>query len=277
MRRLALEMRKNLGRRNQRLELVARIERRAAFQVAQEFQVTDERSDDQDPDVVGARQFVEAHVEILAEREQSANHCRDGFGGGRVAVNEILQHVEVVGTEEQLAGRRGSVAARAADLLGEILQALGRVVVVDVADVGLVDPHAEGDRGHDDSLVRREKPILDRRPLDVFQARMIGPGGEARLAEPLGQLFRGALERDVDDRRAGLAAAESLDQLGIALGRMDRCRQKREVGAIEARARHSGVTSNSRQMSLSTASVAVAVRASSRSAWHNLAKWASFR
>jgi hypothetical protein len=42
-----------------------------------------------------------------------------------------------------------AVAAGAADLLGQVLQALGQVVVDDLADVRLVDPHAKGNGGDD--------------------------------------------------------------------------------------------------------------------------------
>ena len=71
---------------------------------------------------------------------------------GRVAVGEVLEHGHVVGAGQHLADRRRAVASGAADLLRVALQALGQVVVVDVADVGLVDAHAEGDRRDDDRL-----------------------------------------------------------------------------------------------------------------------------
>ena len=75
----------DFGRRFQRLELIGGIERRAALQVAQQLQVRQQRADHREADVVGARQFVLADVELRAlakhlahqrPRRRSAGACR---------------------------------------------------------------------------------------------------------------------------------------------------------------------------------------------------------
>src|SRR2546430_11026079 len=53
---------------------------------------------------------------------------------------------------------------------------LGEVVVIDVADVCLVDPHPEGDRGHHHRPVRGSPPLLDRRPRLRLHPGVVGAG-----------------------------------------------------------------------------------------------------
>ena len=67
-----------------------------------------------------------------------------------------------------------AVAARAARLLVVSLERLGYVVVDHVAHVGLVDAHAEGDRGDDHLHALHEEVVLVGGARGGVHARMVG-------------------------------------------------------------------------------------------------------
>src|SRR5262245_13024978 len=92
--------------------------------------------------------------------EQIREQASERLPRGRVAEGEVLQRGHVVEAREQLAYARVPVATGAANLLRVRLKALRQVVVVDVADVGLVNPHPERDRRDDDPLRRGRPPLL---------------------------------------------------------------------------------------------------------------------
>ena len=94
----------------------------------------------------------------------------------RVAEGEVLESGHVVRACEELASALVAVATGAADLLRVRLEALRKVVVVDVADVGLVDSHPERDRRDDDRLRRAGPPLLHRDTLFRAHARVVGTG-----------------------------------------------------------------------------------------------------
>ncbi len=75
------------------------------------------------------------------------------FRRGQAFVDLGAAQADVVGPKQRqrLGGR--AIAARAADFLIIGLDRLGQVGMGDPADIGLVDPHAEGDRRHDDQTV----------------------------------------------------------------------------------------------------------------------------
>ena len=106
----------------------------------------------------------------------------------RVAVGEVVERQEVVGTDQGLAESGQPVAAGAADLLRQVLQALRQVVVDHPADVRLVDPHAEGDGGDDHRVRRVQEPVLHPGPLGVFHAGVVGEGRQSRLGQGRGHL-----------------------------------------------------------------------------------------
>ena len=104
-------------------------------------------------------EVVGGEVEVSVVRgplsvEDGGRGGRRRRGGGRVAVGEVFEGDAVGGVGEELAGGGLAVAAGAADFLGVVLEGLGEVVVVDVADVFFVDAHAEGDGGDDDGVGR---------------------------------------------------------------------------------------------------------------------------
>ena len=118
---------------------------------------------------------------------------------------KILLDVAVGGVVEHQAAGRLAVAAGAARLLVIRLQAAGDVVVDDEADVGLVDAHAEGVRGHDDLAASFHEVILGGPALVGQQAGMVDDRAAFAFARPLriGHLFGPLARRGVDDARAG--------------------------------------------------------------------------
>src|SRR3989442_1217286 len=80
---------------------------------------------------------------------------------------------------------RGLAATRAPDLLVVALDGARHVAVDDIADVGLVDAHAEGHRGDDDvDVVALEGLLRPRARLDLH-AGMVGQRLHALLAQEL--------------------------------------------------------------------------------------------
>ena len=106
--------------------------------------------------------------------------------------------------------------------------------MVDVAHVGLVDAHPEGDRGDDDVPVGTRPPVLHRGPVLRRHAGVIGAGGKPGGSEQRGDTERRALQRHVDDRRAGRARTQRVDQQLVARGRRHGRRQQRQIGSVEA-------------------------------------------
>ena len=102
----------------------------------------------------------------------------------RVALGNLPLAQKNVGVAEQ-SQRFGaqSVAPGAADLLIIGLDALRQIGVADEADIGLVDAHAEGDRGDDDDAVVVQELILMGRSDRRLEPRMIGKRRNATLAE----------------------------------------------------------------------------------------------
>ena len=99
--------------------------------------------------------------------------------------------------------------------------------MIDVAHVGLVDPHAERDRRDDDVRVRVCPPLLHLDAVISVHARVVGTRGQACRREQGGDTLRRALQRDVDDRRAGRALAQAVDQRLVALTCADRRGEQR--------------------------------------------------
>ena len=69
----------------------------------------------------------------------------------------------------------------------------------DVADVGFVDAHAEGDGGADDLGLVAEEGVLVFRTLRLVEAGVIGDGGESLPAQGGGEGFGGFAGLAIDD------------------------------------------------------------------------------
>ncbi len=157
-------------------------------------------------------QLARRDVEQLAERQHVVQNPRDRVGGRRVAEGEVFQRHQVVGARQHLARRRRSIPPGSADLLCVVLQTLRHVVVVHVADVRLVDAHAEGDRRHDDLFVGTHKRVLHPVPMLGVHARVIRDGVDAGAVQVRRDLLSRALQGHVDDRRTALALHDVLNE-----------------------------------------------------------------
>ena len=159
--------------------------------------------------------------------EHVVEQARDRLGGRRVAEREVLERRHVVAARKELADRRLAVASGAADLLRVRLESLRQVEVVDVAHVCLVDPHPERDRRDDHVRVRVCPPLLHLDTIIGAHARVVGTRGQACRRQQGSDTLRRALQRDVDDRRAGRALAQAVDQRLVALTCVDRRGEQR--------------------------------------------------
>ena len=89
-------------------------------------------------------------------------------------LDEIIQLGDVRVAVEQQAVRRQAIPPGAPDLLVVALDAFRQVEVDHKADVGLVDPHAKGDRRYHDLGIVANKGFLVPPPLRIFEPGMVG-------------------------------------------------------------------------------------------------------
>ena len=119
----------------------------------------------------------------------------------RAFIDQRAAGDEIAPAEQQQAIGPQPIAARPADLLVVVLQALRQVVVEDEPHVGLVDPHAERDgRHHDRDLVAREK-LLVVASRGVIHPRVVRQDGPALRLQAGRQLIHAAPRAAVDDAR----------------------------------------------------------------------------
>ena len=121
-------------------------------------------------------QVGQADVESGPSREQLRYHASQRGAGGRITIGEIFERGNVGRAREQLDDRRRAVPTRPADLLAVALQALWQVVVIDVAHVGFVDAHAEGNGRHHDRPIGRRPPFLNGGAARCVHAGVVGAG-----------------------------------------------------------------------------------------------------
>ena len=103
--------------------------------------------------VGGEGEIVEGDVEIGALAEEGVDDGGDGAWARGIAADEVAERVEVVAAGEDFAVSGEAVATGAAGFLEEVFEGFGEIVVIDGADVGFIDAHAEGDGSdHDGAL-----------------------------------------------------------------------------------------------------------------------------
>ena len=103
--------------------------------------------------------------------------------GAAVALHNLPLAQPDVGFAEQRQGLRSqAVTASAADFLIIGLDALRQIGVANVADIELVDPHAESHRRHNDDAVIAQKLVLMGRSYLRFETCVIRKRRDARFA-----------------------------------------------------------------------------------------------
>ena len=97
----------------------------------------------------------------------------------RFLCDKVLDISDITISEQQQAMGGQAVPSGPADLLVVVVDASGQVVMDDETDIGFVDPHAEGDRRHDDLDIVPDEQLLIFRALLFRQTRMVRPDGIA--------------------------------------------------------------------------------------------------
>ena len=117
----------------------------------------------------------------------------------------------------------------------------GRLVVEDVADVGLVDAHAEGAGGHHhQSLARLHVALLRQGALLALHLPVVAGGGDARLVEREPDVVHLHGGGAVDDARALEALEEPPGGLGLEVAG-DELHAEAQVVPVGRRGDHLGV------------------------------------
>ena len=142
------------------------------------------------------------------------------FGGGDVA-----------GGVEEDAVRRLPVPSSPSRLLVVGLQALGHVVVDDIAHIGFVNAHAEGVGGHHDRPAVELKVVLICLALLLGQPGVVPGGGDAPLAQGGADLLHAGAGGAVDDAALSAPLLDQVQQGGqLSLGAPH---VQEQVGAVE--------------------------------------------
>ena len=168
---------------------------------------------------------------------------------------------DVVGAVEGEGVGRRAVAAGAADLLVVALDRLRQVGVGDVADVGLVDAHAEGDGGADDEAVLALEAGLGEAAVVGVEAGVVGERGVALVAERRGQrLGLGAAGAVDDAREAAAGGGEGRGSAGA--GCPSGVKARARLGRSKPRRKVSGGRPSKRRVAISARVSASAVAVS---------------
>ena len=153
--------------------------------------------------------------------------------GPRILVlDELPAHPDVREPVEHVRLGRPAVAPGAADLLVVGLDAARQVGMEDVAHVGLVDPHAEGDRGDDDHARLGHEKVLVRLAVRRIHAGVVGQRPDPVRGQQRRGLFGLPARQAVDDAALAVMAGDEVAQLPFPVP-LHRHRQA-DVGPVEA-------------------------------------------
>ena len=142
------------------------------------------------------------HCTPLQKFSIAGQRLERAVAGRRLGLfDDALPHAVVPAGEEQAALGFQAVAPGPAAFLLVVLQRLGHARVDHVADVGLVDAHAKGDRGHDRVGLVFDKRVLVAVPLVVGQAGVVGQRAIAQFRQGGGGLIHVLASDAVDDAR----------------------------------------------------------------------------
>ena len=130
-------------------------------------------------------------------------------------LHEFLQFLNVLVTVKRQAVTFAAVAAGTPRLLVIAFERLGDVVMDDIAHVGLVDAHAESDRGDDHLDPLHQEVVLVGGARRGVHARMVGQRADAVGHEQFGQLLDLLAAQAVDDAALSLVLLDEADDIAV--------------------------------------------------------------
>jgi hypothetical protein len=178
------------------------------------------------------QEFAAAHAGLGVAHGVGQQLFADLLFGHGLALEELLQLLDVLVAVEGDAFAFAAIAPAATGFLVVALQALGDVVVDHEAHIGLVDAHAEGDGGHDHVHVLHQEAVLVAGALRGVHAGMVGQGLDAVHHEGLGDLLHLFAAEAIDDAAAAPVLFHEADDLAghVLLG----AHLVMQVGAVES-------------------------------------------
>ena len=237
---LALELRQQHLGLHQELETVLGEIRITRRDQATQLQLHQQGLERQLADIALVRQGPEQELPLAIRDSalQLVQHPSNPLQLRRIAVDEVLQHIEAVAIGQYQAIGRLAVAPGPTYFLAVVLDGLGQVEMHHVADIGLVDAHAEGDGGDNAVQLPAHELLLDSLPLLMGQAGVIGRGRNFVPTQVLGDLLGGLLQGDVDDTRLPEVPAQPFHQPAMLVLATDRFHQQVQVRPIETGGDH---------------------------------------
>ena len=136
------------------------------------------------------------------------------FGDG-LALHELFEFLNVLVTVESQAVAFAAVTAGAARLLIIAFERLGYVVMDHITHVGLVDAHAECDRGDDHVGALHQEMVLIGGARRGVHAGVVGQRLDAVGHEQFGQLLDLLAAQAVDDAALALVLLDEADDVAV--------------------------------------------------------------
>ena len=136
------------------------------------------------------------------------------FGDG-LALHELFELLDVLITIKGQAVAFAAVTAGAARLLVIAFERLGNVIVDDIAHVGFVDAHAEGDRRHDDLDALHQKVVLIGGARRRVHTGMVGQRPDAVGHEQFGEFLDLLAAQAVDDAALAFVLLDETDDVVV--------------------------------------------------------------
>ena len=116
-------------------------------------------------------------------------------------VEKLDQFHDIAAGEQQQAVGGQTIAACTTGFLIVALDVFGQIRMNDVADVGFVDAHAEGDGGTDDLRLIAKEGVLVASALRRIEAGVVGDGGKSLSPQGGGECLGAFAGLAVDDPR----------------------------------------------------------------------------
>ena len=135
--------------------------------------------------------------------------------GDRFALHELFELLDILVTVKGQTVTLAAVAPGTTRLLIIPFERLGNVVMDDEPHVGLVDTHAESDRGDDHVGALHQEIVLILGARGRIHARMIGQRLDAVGHQQLGQFLDLLAAQTIDDAAAPLLLLDEADDVAV--------------------------------------------------------------